>query len=183
MKITALLATCLLATSLVQPAQAEENFQLTVDAGHEGRLAPAHFASSFGCTGENRSPALRWSGAPAGTRSFVVTMYDPDAPTGSGWWHWVVPNLPANVDHLPAGAGSVPGRLPAGALTVVGDSGTAGYFGSCPPVGRTHRYIFSVHALKVEKLELPPNPTPALVGFMVWANKLGSASMTFLGAR
>ena len=183
MRIARLFSTSLLVLGLAPALHAEDAFRLDVDAGRDGRLAPAHFASSFGCTGDNLSPALRWSGAPAGTRSFVVTMYDPDAPTGSGWWHWVVPNLPANVDHLPAGAGSAPDRLPAGALSVVGDSGTPGYFGSCPPPGRTHRYIFSVHALKVEKLDLPPNPSPALVGFMVWANKLGSASMTFLGAR
>ena len=160
-----------------------DDFRLEVEAGADGRLAPAHFADSFGCSGGNVSPALHWRGAPAGTRSFVVTMYDPDAPTGSGWWHWVVANLPATVDHLAAGAGKIGGALPAGARAVPGDNGEAGYLGSCPPPGPAHRYVFTVHALKVDKLDLPANATPALVGFYAWANGLGKASATFLGSR
>lgn len=164
------------------PARADD-FRLTVEAGQDGRLALAHYANVFGCNGGNVSPALHWSGAPAGTRSFVVTMYDPDAPTGSGWWHWVVANLPAASDHLDAAAGNPGGVLPAGARTIAGDNGAAAYLGSCPPVGQTHRYVFTVHALKVDKLDLPANATPALVGFMAWANGLGKASVTLTGSR
>lgn len=163
-------------------AQAGE-FRLEVDAGADGQLAPVHYANSFGCSGGNVSPALRWSGAPAGTRSFVVTLYDPDAPTGSGWWHWVVANLPADTDHLQAGAGNPGGALPAGARSIAGDNGEPGYLGSCPPPGPAHRYVFTVHALKVEQLDLPARATPALVGFYAWAHGLGKASATFLGAR
>lgn len=162
-------------------AQAAD-FRLESDAG-DGRLPPAQFADAFGCSGGNQSPALRWSGAPAATRSFVVTMYDPDAPTGSGWWHWVVANLPASVDRLPAGAGSVGGHLPAGALAVAGDNGDPAYFGSCPPPGETHRYVLTVQALKVDRLDLPAGATPALVGYLSRANELARASLTLLGSR
>ncbi|WP_303784944.1 YbhB/YbcL family Raf kinase inhibitor-like protein [Azovibrio restrictus] len=168
-----------LAASLAQAG----DFHLEVDAGVEGRLAPVHYANSFGCSGGNLSPALRWSGAPAGTRSFVVTLYDPDAPTGSGWWHWVIANLPADTDHLEAGAGNPGGLLPTGARSIAGDNGEPGYLGACPPAGTAHRYVFTVHALKVEQLELPPRATPALVGFYAWAHGLGQASATFLGVR
>jgi hypothetical protein len=136
--------------------------------------------NGFGCSGENVSPALAWRNAPAGTRSFAVTVYDPDAPTGSGWWHWVVYDIPASVTSLPAGAGSTaPAGLPAGAVQGTTDFGTRGYGGPCPPPGdRPHRYVFTVHALKVEKLELPENATAALVGFNLNANRLGSATFT-----
>lgn len=172
-------ASLLLAAGLAHAGE----FRLAVDAGADGRLAPLHQADRFGCHGGNRSPALRWHDAPAGTKSFVVTMYDPDAPTGSGWWHWVVANLPADTDRLAAGAGNPGGALPAGARPVAGDDGEAAYLGSCPPPGPVHRYVFTVHALKVEKLDLPANATPALVGFMAWANGLGKASATFTVAR
>lgn len=175
----ALVSLLLFAAGLAQAGE----FRLEVDAGTDGRLAPLHQASSFGCSGGNVSPALRWHDAPAGTKSFVVTMYDPDAPTGSGWWHWVIANLSADTDHLAAGAGNPGGALPAGARPVAGDNGEAAYLGSCPPPGPAHRYVFTVHALKVEKLDLSANATPALVGFYAWANGLGKASATFTAAR
>ena len=143
-------------------------------------IDPRFEFNGFGCGGENRSPALAWSGAPEGTRSFAVTVYDPDAPTGSGWWHWFVVNLPAAVTSLPAGAGEVGGaRLPAGASQVRIDYGVAGWGGVCPPEGDPpHRYIFTVHALGVERLDLPADATAALAGFMVNANTLAKASFT-----
>lgn len=168
-----------LATGLAQAGE----FKVESSSQSDGRLTAAQFANTFGCQGGNQSPQVKWSGAPAGTKSFVVTMYDPDAPTGSGWWHWVTANIPASVDELPAGAGSVGGKLPAGAQTFNHDGGQPGYGGACPPVGQNHRYVITVHALKVEKLELPPNATPALVGFMSWANGLGKASLTLMGGR
>jgi hypothetical protein len=132
----------------------------------------------FGCSGENQSPALKWSGAPKDTRSFVVTVFDPDAPTGSGWWHWFVVNIPANVTELKANAGAVGGaNLPKGASQVRIDYGVAAWGGVCPPEGDPpHRYIFTVHALSVEKLDLPPDATAALAGFMVNGNSIGKAS-------
>jgi Raf kinase inhibitor-like YbhB/YbcL family protein len=145
-----------------------------------GTLGDAQVYNGFGCSGRNVSPALSWSGAPAGTKSFAVTVYDPDAPTGSGWWHWVVYNIPATVSELPEGAGAADGKgLPAGAVQGRTDFGAPGFGGACPPVGdKPHRYVFTVYALKSEKLDIPPDGTAALVGFMINANKLGEAKFT-----
>jgi Raf kinase inhibitor-like YbhB/YbcL family protein len=135
--------------------------------------------SGFGCSGKNISPALSWSGAPSGTKSFAITVYDPDAPTGSGWWHWVVYNIPPTVNGLPAGAGNAGGKLPAGALQGHTDFGTPGFGGACPPVGdKPHRYIFSVYALKSDRIDVPDEASAAMVGYMIHANSLAKASVT-----
>jgi Raf kinase inhibitor-like YbhB/YbcL family protein len=136
--------------------------------------------NGFGCSGQNKSPALKWSGAPKGTKSFVVTVYDPDAPTGSGWWHWTVVNIPAGVNELPPDAGAAGGaNLPKGATQVRSDYGTAAWGGVCPPPGdKPHRYVFTVYALKTDKLDLPADATAALAGFMTKANAIGQASFT-----
>ena len=136
--------------------------------------------NGFGCSGKNISPALKWSGAPAGTKSFAVTVYDPDAPTGSGWWHWVVYNIPADVHELAEGVGDASGKyLPSGAVQGRTDLGTAGFGGACPPQGdKTHRYIFTVYALKEDKLDLPADASAAFVGYMLHANKLDVARFT-----
>lgn len=178
-KTIGLLAALAVATGFAQAAE----FKVESASQIDGRLPNAQFADTFGCQGDNQSPQVKWSGAPEGTKSFVVTLYDPDAPTGSGWWHWVVANIPATVGELPAGAGSAGGTLPAGVLTFNNDAGQSGYGGACPPLGQNHRYVITVHALKVEKLELPPKASPALVGFMSWANGLGKASLTLIGGR
>jgi Raf kinase inhibitor-like YbhB/YbcL family protein len=135
--------------------------------------------SGFGCSGKNISPALSWKGAPSGTRSFAITVYDPDAPTGSGWWHWVVYNIPADVTELPAGAGNAGGKLPTGAAQGHTDFGTSGFGGACPPAGdKPHRYIFTVYALKMEKISVPDEASAAMVGFMIHSNALAKASLT-----
>jgi Raf kinase inhibitor-like YbhB/YbcL family protein len=153
------------------------------DLTSRGRIGLTHVYNGMGCTGQNISPALEWSNAPAGTRSFAVTAYDPDAPTGSGWWHWVMYNIPANVTSLPAGAGN--GRnAPRGSTQGPTDFGTKGYGGPCPPAGdRAHHYQFTVFALKVDRLNIPGNATPAYVGFNLNANKLATARVTGLYAR
>lgn len=140
-------------------------------------LPSLHIFKGFGCDGGNRSPELHWTAAPAGTKSFAVTLYDPDAPTGSGWWHWVVYNIPATAGGLPADAGSADGaRLPAGAVQGRTDFGAPGFGGACPPAGAgRHRYVLTVHALKVETLPAPPDASPALIGFLIHMNRLGSA--------
>jgi len=145
-----------------------------------GTLPEAQVFNGFGCNGKDVSPALKWSGAPKDTKSFAVTVYDPDAPTGSGWWHWVVYNIPAATTELPEGAGAADGKgLPAGSAQARNDYGTAAFGGACPPPGaRPHRYVFTVYALKTDKLDIPPEGTPALVGFMINANKLGAATFT-----
>ena len=133
----------------------------------------------FGCRGANRSPALSWHNPPAGTRSFAITVHDPDAPTGSGWWHWVVHDLPAHTRALPAGAGAAAGgALPAPAVHGRTDFGTLGYGGACPPAGDPpHRYRFTVHALKVERLDAPPGATAAMIGFLLHQHRLGQATI------
>jgi len=141
-------------------------------------LTEAQVFKGFGCEGKNISPALKWSGAPKDTKSFALTVYDPDAPTGSGWWHWVVYNIPASATELPEGAGAADGKaMPAGAVQGRTDFGTAGFGGACPPPGdKPHRYIFTVHALKTEKIDAPADASAALVGFMINANRIGKAS-------
>jgi Raf kinase inhibitor-like YbhB/YbcL family protein len=136
--------------------------------------------NGFGCSGENKSPALKWSGAPRDTRSFAVTVYDPDAPTGSGWWHWVVIDIPADVNELASNAGALNSTtLPKGAVQVRTDYGVAAWGGTCPPQGdKPHRYIFTVYALKTDKLDIPADATAALTGFMIHANMLAKASFT-----
>jgi Raf kinase inhibitor-like YbhB/YbcL family protein len=136
--------------------------------------------NGFGCSGENRSPSLKWTGAPAGTKSYAFTLYDPDAPTGSGFWHWFVVNIPGDVTELASNAGAIGGaNLPKGAKHVRIDYGISGFGGPCPPEGDPpHRYIFTVHALKVERLDIPDDATAAVAGFMVNANSLGKASFT-----
>ncbi len=143
-------------------------------------LTDAQVFNGFGCSGKNISPALSWSGAPAGTKSFALTVYDPDAPTGSGWWHWVVFNIPASATQLPEGAGSAAGKgLPAGSVQGRTDFGAPGFGGACPPAGdKPHRYVFTVYALKTDKLEVPADATAALVGFMINANKLAEAKFS-----
>ena len=150
------------------------------DIADGSTIAQSFEFDGFGCSGRNQSPVLRWSGAPEGTKGFAVNVYDPDAPTGSGFWHWYVIDLPASVSELPANAGAKGGaHLPAGARQIRNDYGQYAWGGMCPPPGdKPHRYIFTVHALGVEKLEIPDDASAALAGFMVNANTLGKATFT-----
>ncbi|CAI2441852.1 kinase inhibitor [Serratia liquefaciens] len=134
--------------------------------------------NGMGYHGDNLSPHLAWDGVPEGTKSFVISVYDPDAPTGSGWWHWVVANIPAATRELPQGAGSGKSGLPAGAIQTRTDFGSAGYGGAAPPQGESHRYHFTVHALDVENIEVDEGSSGALVGFNVHFHSLGSATLT-----
>ncbi|MEM8486351.1 MAG: YbhB/YbcL family Raf kinase inhibitor-like protein [Bacteroidota bacterium] len=173
---------CLLLAGLFTTTVTAQDFTLSSNDISEGQqLAAAQVFQGFGCEGENISPQLSWSNAPAGTKSFVVTAYDPDAPTGSGWWHWNVVNIPADVMSLDAGAGGKNG-MPEGASQLRNDYGTPGFGGACPPPGEVHRYQFTVYALGT-MLELPPQPSNALAGFMTRANALASASITAVYTR
>ena len=171
-------AAALFAISSLAQAAGFSLMSLEIKSG--GTMPKSFEFNGFGCSGENKSPALKWSGAPAGTKSYAVTVYDPDAPTGSGWWHWVVLNIPANVTELPANAGAVGGaNLPPGASNVRVDFGFAGWGGTCPPQGdKPHRYVFTVYALKTDKIDVPADASAALAGFMINANKVGKASFT-----
>jgi Raf kinase inhibitor-like YbhB/YbcL family protein len=142
-----------------------------------GTLPADHVFNGFGCTGPNLSPALEWSGAPEGTGSFILTLYDPDAPTGSGWWHWTVVNIPAKVGSLPEGAS--PDGLPPGSAEGRTDFGMPGFGGACPPKGAPpHRYVFTLFAMPEETLPLDANSSGALVGFYANATALEKASLT-----
>jgi len=135
--------------------------------------------NGFGCTGENLSPQLSWKNAPEGTKSFAITMYDPDAPTGSGWWHWVVFDIPLSVNELVSGAGDTTKKLtPEGVIQGITDYGATGYGGPCPPEGHgLHQYIITVYALTTEQLGLDQNTNPAVVGYYLWNNTLAKASI------
>ncbi|MEM7467015.1 MAG: YbhB/YbcL family Raf kinase inhibitor-like protein [Pseudomonadota bacterium] len=142
-------------------------------------------AFGFGCSGGNLSPQLSWSNVPEGTESFAVTCYDPDAPTGSGFWHWVVANIPASVTSLDLGAGDPnSGKMPAGALEVRTDFGAPGYGGPCPPEGmHVHRYIFTVHACSLKELPVTADTSAAIVGFYLNFNTIEKASLIGLFKR
>jgi Raf kinase inhibitor-like YbhB/YbcL family protein len=152
------------------------SFTLTSEDIADGQpLDPRHVHDSLG--GENVSPQLSWSGFPENTRGFVVTVYDPDAPTGSGFWHWVLVGLPAATTELPRGVGA-PGELPAGAFHVRNDYGQANYGGAAPPPGDIpHRYVFAVHALDTDDLGLDASATPAYVGFNLTFHTLARATL------
>lgn len=144
-------------------------------------IADEQVFNGFGCSGKNVSPALKWSGAPRGTKSYAILVHDPDAPTGgAGWWHWIVANIPADASSLPKGAGKADGSvLPKGALQVNTDFGGRGWGGPCPPEGdKPHRYNFTLHALKVDKLDLPEGTTASLAGYMINANSIGKSTLT-----
>src|SRR3984893_4840919 len=133
----------------------------------------------FGCTGGNISPALAWSGAPTDTKSFALTCFDPDAPTGSGFWHWVVVNIPPSVSELPLDAGNPQGaQLPAGAVQGRNGTSTVGYAGPCPPQGdHPHRYLFTLFAVGVDQLQVTAATSAAVVGFQLPFNTLAQASL------
>ena len=143
-------------------------FEVTSDDVADGAtLANAQVANFMGYSGENLSPQLSWSGFPAEAKSFAVTVHDPDAPTGSGFWHWLAVNIPADVNELATGAGSDGSSdLPSGVLQMRNDAGTRGYVGAAPPPGDVpHRYVHTVHALDVERLDVDADSSPAYVGF------------------
>jgi hypothetical protein len=144
-----------------------------------GQATKVQEYNGFGCSGDNVSPQLSWANAPEGTKSFAVTMYDPDAPTGSGFWHWVVFDIPANANELVQNAGNVSLNLaPKGAIQSLTDYGAKGFGGPCPPEGHgIHEYIITVFALKTDKLGLTDTINPAIVGFNLWNQTLAKASI------
>lgn len=157
------------------------DFTLTSpDVSDGGTIANKYVFKGFGCEGGNLSPALSWQGAPADTKSFAVTVYDPDAPTGSGWWHWVIFNIPASVNELPQGAGDPSsGLAPEGSVQSTTDFGSTGYGGPCPPQGDSpHHYIFTVYALNADHLDINDSASGAMVGFNLHATMIDKATLT-----
>lgn len=145
------------------------DFKISVPTAKSGVFGNEQVFNGFGCSGGNVSPEIVWENPPAGTKSFALTVYDPDAPTGSGWWHWVVTDIPSDVRKIDKGT------PPKGAVQSSTDYGKPGYGGPCPPVGTNHRYVFTVFALKTEKLGLDSAATGALAGFMINMNVIGKA--------
>ena len=156
------------------------SFQLTSTDIHDGEmLASPHCSGMMGAGGADVSPQLAWSGFPAETQSFAVTVYDPDAPTASGFWHWAVADIPASVTELPSGAGDEKGSgLPAGAIQLRNDAGMPRYVGAAPPEGHgRHRYFTVVHAVDVPSLGLPQEATPAYLGFNLFMHAIARAML------
>lgn len=165
-----IIATCLMASVLVA-----QNFTLA-SSDLKGQLTKTQEFNGFGCTGDNISPQISWSHPPKGTKGFAITVYDPDAPTGSGWWHWLVVNIPANASSLPAGVTAK--DLPKGAIETMNDYGVTSFGGACPPEGdKHHQYIFTIHALDVEKLDVSSKSDSALVGYMINAHTIEKSSL------
>jgi Raf kinase inhibitor-like YbhB/YbcL family protein len=144
-----------------------------------GQLTEMQVFSGFGCTGKNISPSLKWIDAPEKAKSFAITVYDPDAPTGSGWWHWLIFNIPPDISELKTDAGNPQKSLaPKGSIQSVTDYGKPGFGGACPPEGdKPHRYVFTVYALNVAKLDLTETAPPAMVGFFLNQHALAKASI------
>ncbi|KIF68855.1 kinase inhibitor [Streptomyces sp. AcH 505] len=157
-------------------------FTVTSTTVTEGSaLPPAQLSGISGVPGgQDVSPQLSWTGAPEGTKSYAVTVYDPDAPTGSGFWHWAVADIPATVTELPAGAGDDTGSgLPEGAFQLPNDARASRYIGAAPPAGHgPHRYFTVVHALDVDSIGIPTDATPAVLGFTMAGHILGRALLT-----
>jgi len=183
LKLTAL---ALLAAFFGAEAAAAQTMTLTSpDIAPGAKIADEQVFNAFGCTGGNISPALSWSGAPQGTKSFALSVYDPDAPTGSGFWHWVVFNISPDTTSLAKGAGDPKSdAAPKGAIQGRTDFGVPGYGGPCPPKGdKPHHYIFTIYAVDVDKLDADPNTTAAVVGFNLHFHTLAKASLTALYGR
>lgn len=163
-----------------QLAQAAPFSIASTDLADSATIPAQHVYNSFGCSGKNISPQISWENAPAETKSFAVTVYDPDAPTGSGWWHWLVLNIPAQYSELPQNFGRKNQfTLHDQIVQVRNDFGAFNFGGPCPPAtDKPHRYIFTVYALKSEKLDLSENATAALAGFMINQNILDKASFS-----
>lgn len=152
---------------------------MSKDIAQATPLDNAQVFQGFGCKGDNISPELSWSNVPKGTKSFALMAYDPDAPTGSGWWHWQMVNISSEVNQIRGGAGDINKKIaPEGSRQLKNDYGVLGYGGACPPEGDgIHRYQFTLHALSVEHLDLPEDPSGALTGYMVNAHTIASATI------
>jgi Raf kinase inhibitor-like YbhB/YbcL family protein len=168
--------------AFVVPAVFAESgaFRLLSSEWHEGgSVAPENVFNGPGCGGANISPELHWSDAPSGTKSFAITIFDPDAPSGGEWWHWVIFNIPGTVSELPADAGNKNSkRLPPAGSQCRNDYGEPGYGGPCPPPGSTHRYLARAYALNVGKLPFGPETPPGKVAKQIEAHAIGVAMLT-----
>lgn len=156
-------------------------FEVTSPDFADGGELPQWARSGIaGAGGDDRSPELRWTGVPADARSLVLTCFDPDAPTSSGWWHWAVCNLPPDLDHVPQNAGDPEaGLLPSSALTLPNELRLARFQGAAPPSGHgAHRYVFTVTALDIASVDIDPDATPAMLGFLIFDHAIARGQLT-----
>lgn len=172
-------------TSAIAYAHTDSLTLTSQDIAQGKHMNQAQEFNGFGCTGGDLSPHLKWNNVPEGTKSFAITAYDPDAPTGSGWWHWQIINIPKDVTEISSGAGSTKEDLaPKGSMQIKSDYGSRGFGGACPPPGHgVHRYRFTLHALSVEKIELPEDASGALAGYMINANTIEASTIEALYER
>ncbi len=184
MRLVTLVAVSLLLGCNASARAAEAMSVTSPDIKPGATIATEQVFNSFGCTGQNKSPALSWDGAPAGTKSFAIMVYDPDAPTGSGFWHWIVYNIPPTIHALPkdAGAAHAP-ALPAGSIQSRTDYGQMAYGGPCPPKGETHHYNFMVFAVDTDKLDGDENTSAAVIGFQLHFHSLAKGTLVGLYGR
>jgi Raf kinase inhibitor-like YbhB/YbcL family protein len=184
MKLASSIAVALSLTLISGVTLANKFTLKSTDIAHGEFMKKPQEFQGFGCEGGNLSPQLSWSDAPEGTESFAITVYDPDAPTGSGWWHWQLVNIPKNVTTLNTGVGT-PNHteLPKDSIQISNDYGVAGFGGACPPEGHgAHRYRFTVYALS-KTLDLPKDASGALTGYMINSHVLGSSTIEALYKR
>lgn len=170
------------ALALALTAGSASAFEISSPAiGADGTVPLKFTANAFGCHGSNISLPLKWSGVPAGAKSLALTMFDPDAPTGSGFWHWTIANMPPGTTGLAEGAGVAGnGKLPKGAMQGRNDAGTAAYFGPCPPKGdKAHRYVITLFAVDTDKLSVDKNTSGAVVGFQLHFHTIDKTSVTY----
>lgn len=179
MKFKSLFLIVFFVSCSVNQAYSRSSFALSSnDISSGSKILKKHVFNGFGCDGENVSPQISWRNAPVETKSFAVTVYDPDAPTGSGWWHWLVVNIPTKYKELPSNFGADNKfMIQDGILQIRNDFGIYNFGGPCPPKNtKAHNYVFTVYALKAEKLELSEASTAALAGFIINQNSLGKIS-------
>lgn len=180
-RIVPLSAAMLTALSLSSADAAAPRFRATsTDMANGKTMSNEQVLNGFGCMGGNMSPEVKWDNAPANAKSFAITLYDPDAPTGSGWWHWVAIDIPASVHELAKGAGKDKTvALAGGGRQTHTDFGASGYGGPCPPMGdKPHRYILTVYALDTDKLDVPDDATAAFVGFNLHFHTIAKSAIT-----
>lgn len=160
--------------------KAQNTFTLTSN-NLGGQSSQKEEFNGFGCEGENTSPQLSWANPPEGTESFAISMFDPDAPTGSGWWHWVVFNIPKHMNKLETNSGNIDLNLmPKEVIQSINDYGFKGFGGPCPPTDHGyHEYKISIFALKTKSLNLDENTNPTVVGYNIWLNTIAKASLVF----
>ncbi|WP_081059304.1 YbhB/YbcL family Raf kinase inhibitor-like protein [Burkholderia anthina] len=164
------------ALAFIPATASAEPFTITVDGLHRGHFTNEHVYGGFGCHGQNVSPRISWAHVPRGTKSIVVTMFDPDAPTGGlGWTHWEIVNIPPSESSIEKGASGNPKLMPSGAVETLTDFGESRYGGPCPPQGTSHRYVVTASALNVARIDVAPAASPAVVAYQMHGNIIAQA--------